>query len=667
MAPEQARNEPVDERADVFALGGILCAILTGKPPIEGDTVLAAVMNAAAGALESAFARLDACAADAELVALAKRCLAPARDDRFAHAGAVAVAVAAYRAGIEARVRRAEADRAAAEARAEEEANTRREADARAAAEADARRAAEERLHEQRKRRLTQLLLACAVALLGFVVAGFVWYLDHQRSAEKQQQAELQAEQARREKAEAEEKAGRERDATTARAALKLATDLRVRRRFADAGGALAQAEKLAAGAKAADLQAAVRREKSDTALARDLDAIRGDKFRWVTAPDGASGNFAFAEDRKGFGERYAAALAAGGFDVRTGPADAVAKKVLASAVRGEIVRALDDWALTVLDADPPAAERAIEVARRASPNDDMANRFRDFAVMRERDPKARLPLPPDAVDLAASAPAVLLAAALIERRKGEPGVPLAVGLAAHPNDFDIALAAALWFHDRDPARAIGFNRVALALNPDHAAALTNLGLLLTNSGELGTAVALLERAVKLYPNDHIAHFNLGGAVYERGGKSPPAFRRADYDRAETAYRRTLELSPNYGAAHSNLGAMYGNRNAPGDKDRALAALAAAVKLAPNEPTVRSNYGLAIQRTGDLKGALREYEESIRLDPKHAAGYLHIGAVRELEGDIPGARAMLKRAVELDKAAYGAEFEKFQKRYPEPK
>src|SRR6185436_13438835 len=38
MPPEQARGEVdrVDPRSDVFALGGILCEILTGKPPYIG-------------------------------------------------------------------------------------------------------------------------------------------------------------------------------------------------------------------------------------------------------------------------------------------------------------------------------------------------------------------------------------------------------------------------------------------------------------------------------------------------------------------------------------------------------------------------------------------------------------------------------------------------------
>src|SRR5262249_19404079 len=36
MAPEQARGEETDARTDVFALGGILCVILTGQPPFRG-------------------------------------------------------------------------------------------------------------------------------------------------------------------------------------------------------------------------------------------------------------------------------------------------------------------------------------------------------------------------------------------------------------------------------------------------------------------------------------------------------------------------------------------------------------------------------------------------------------------------------------------------------
>jgi formylglycine-generating enzyme required for sulfatase activity len=198
MAPEQARGEAVDARADVFALGGILAAILTGKPPFAGNSVLDTIIIAAQAELGDTFARLDASGADAQLVALCKRCLAAKSNDRFANGTALTEAVAAYRAGVDARLRKAEQDRAAAEARAREEQNTRREAEARADAErreADAERA---KGAEQKKRRRVQLVLAGVVVAV-LAGAGIATALVIEKraadklAAEQQRQADLKA------------------------------------------------------------------------------------------------------------------------------------------------------------------------------------------------------------------------------------------------------------------------------------------------------------------------------------------------------------------------------------------------------------------------------------------------------------------------------------------
>ncbi|MCA8997362.1 MAG: serine/threonine protein kinase [Planctomycetaceae bacterium] len=46
MAPEQARNaKHVDRRTDIYALGGTLYAMLTGKTPFAGESVLELIMN----------------------------------------------------------------------------------------------------------------------------------------------------------------------------------------------------------------------------------------------------------------------------------------------------------------------------------------------------------------------------------------------------------------------------------------------------------------------------------------------------------------------------------------------------------------------------------------------------------------------------------------------
>ncbi|MBM3984029.1 MAG: hypothetical protein FJ304_27940, partial [Planctomycetes bacterium] len=157
MAPEQARGEPVDARADVFALGGILAAVLTGKPPFAGNSVMDTIIRAAQAELGETLARLDATGADAELLALCKKCLAAKANDRYSDATELALAVAAYRAEVEARLLQAERERAAAE--------------------------------ERRKRRFAQRALVASVLLLLLAGGVGVGFASLWRTAETQRDA----------------------------------------------------------------------------------------------------------------------------------------------------------------------------------------------------------------------------------------------------------------------------------------------------------------------------------------------------------------------------------------------------------------------------------------------------------------------------------------------
>ena len=118
MAPEQAcgRVTSLDERVDVFALGSILCRILTGEPVYAGNP-MERLREAIAGRVEDAHERLDAACADTPLVDLVKRCIAVEPHDRPRDAAAVADAVRAYREAVQERTEEAELERARARTR----------------------------------------------------------------------------------------------------------------------------------------------------------------------------------------------------------------------------------------------------------------------------------------------------------------------------------------------------------------------------------------------------------------------------------------------------------------------------------------------------------------------------------------------------------------------
>ncbi|MCC6672340.1 MAG: serine/threonine protein kinase, partial [Planctomycetes bacterium] len=120
MPPEQARGDvdAVDARSDVFALGAILCEILTGAPPYPGSDALRRATDAD---LSEARARLAGCGAEPDLVELATACLAAEPQARPPAAGPVQERVAAWLAAAQARAETARTAAASAAARARAE------------------------------------------------------------------------------------------------------------------------------------------------------------------------------------------------------------------------------------------------------------------------------------------------------------------------------------------------------------------------------------------------------------------------------------------------------------------------------------------------------------------------------------------------------------------
>ncbi len=75
MSPEQAWGSTLDARADVFSLGGILCEILSGHAPYEGENLRQVYRCAVRGTTFASLERLRTCGLDNALVRLAINCL----------------------------------------------------------------------------------------------------------------------------------------------------------------------------------------------------------------------------------------------------------------------------------------------------------------------------------------------------------------------------------------------------------------------------------------------------------------------------------------------------------------------------------------------------------------------------------------------------------------
>jgi serine/threonine-protein kinase len=549
MAPEQARGQAdrLDARADVFGLGAVLCTILTGQPPYTGSKEEVA-RSAMRGRLEAAHARLEESGADAELLTLAKACLAAERDSRPANAGAVAEKVAAYRAAVQERLRAAELERAAAQARAEQ-------------AQATARA-------ERRARRLQAGSVAGAAAALvavGLIVA-LIWTLTgHARALRQGVEADLME-----------------------------AARLRDQARYAEARAVLGRAETRLARGGPANLAESVRQAERDLDLALRLEEI----------PLPANGTSQGGESSAAVHQAYREAFAGYGIDLDAlAPAEA-AERILASAIQGPLVVALDHWAsLLTEDNDRTTRERLLAVADLADLDGVRADVRR---VLAGEDLRALEELAGQ-LETGSSAPTSfeVVGRRLWQLHSAERAEEvLRRGQLAHSGDFWLNYGLFEILRDLPPRReeALGYLRAAVAVRPDSPAAHASLGILLSEQGKLAEAEQEYRAALRLNPDYAPAHNNLGALLAKQGR---PA-------QAEVEYREAIRSSPALPEAHIGLGSLLAKH---GKLAQAEAEFRAALSSNYKLPEVHNNLGFVLARQGKSAEAEQEYRAALRLNP----------------------------------------------------
>jgi tetratricopeptide (TPR) repeat protein len=226
--------------------------------------------------------------------------------------------------------------------------------------------------------------------------------------------------------------------------------------------------------------------------------------------------------------------------------------------------------------------------------------------------------------------------------------------LQVYPRHFDsLHLLGVICFQQGQYAEAIRQIDLALAINPNEAAAHTHRGAALKELNQPDEALASYDKAIAIDPNYADAYYNRGNVLREQGRFEEAL---ADYDRAIT-------LKPNHADTFNNRGnalralkrfeaalasydravalkpeltdAWYNRSNALIDLNRFEEALASADRAIAINPKLAQAFNVRGNALLDLKcidEALASYDQAIAIKRDYAEGYWNRAICRLLVG-----------------------------------
>jgi Flp pilus assembly protein TadD len=174
-----------------------------------------------------------------------------------------------------------------------------------------------------------------------------------------------------------------------------------------------------------------------------------------------------------------------------------------------------------------------------------------------------------------------------------------------------------------------------LSRQPDNPALWFFLGFVLEGQQQYSKAEAAYRKAIDLKPDFAEAHVNLGAALRGRG----------KHREAEAAYRKAIVLKPDLAKAHYNLSVALLDRQS---NVEAEAAARKAIDLKPDDALAHYNLGLALERQQKYDQAVAAYRKAIDLKPDYAEAHHNLGLRLMMEqARFDEAARSLKKAGEL--------------------
>jgi TolB-like protein/Tfp pilus assembly protein PilF len=148
---------------------------------------------------------------------------------------------------------------------------------------------------------------------------------------------------------------------------------------------------------------------------------------------------------------------------------------------------------------------------------------------------------------------------------------------------------------------------------------------------------AAAERALQLQPRLGEAYASVAKRKDWEGDKAG----------AETAFKRALELNPNYAPAYQWYGEMLGDLGSR--ITEALELSQKAIMLDPKSAIILNDYAEVLEVAGRFEEALDYYEKTVEIEPGFAHGYVRIGELKaSAYGQLDEAILALVKGFSLD-------------------
>jgi tetratricopeptide (TPR) repeat protein/serine/threonine protein kinase len=202
----------------------------------------------------------------------------------------------------------------------------------------------------------------------------------------------------------------------------------------------------------------------------------------------------------------------------------------------------------------------------------------------------------------------------------------------ADPDPYRDAVRDAVAARDGRAVRALAEKPEALTQPARYAAVLGHLGWIPRERRR-----AVLQSALRARPGD------LGLLLMM--AQSYPSRPKWAAERVRWL-QAAVAAHPENAAVHNNLGIALDDMK---DLDGAIAEYREAIRLDPKHAAIhRNNLGATLVRKKDLDSAIAEYREAIRLAPKYTLALTNWGRALARKGDLDGAIAKHSEAIRLD-------------------